>query len=51
MLFRSEGRSPVAAARFANAAAGLSIGGPGVTAIASREVIERAMRDAWPDAD
>jgi sugar/nucleoside kinase (ribokinase family) len=47
----AEGRSPVAAARFANAAAGLSIGGPGVTAIASRDAIERAMRQRWPGTD
>lgn len=47
----AEGRAPVAAARFANAAAGLSIGGRGVSAIASRAAIEQAMHAAWPAAD
>ncbi len=39
----AEGREPVAAARFAHAAAGLSIGGRGVSAIAAREAIERVL--------
>ena len=43
----SEGRTPAAAGRFANAAAGLAIGGPGVTAIPRRDAVERAMREAW----
>lgn len=39
----AEGRSRVGAAEFANAAAGLSIGGRGVSGIAGRAEVERAM--------
>lgn len=39
----AEGQPPVAAARFAHAAAGLSIGGRGVTAIPDRAAIARAL--------
>ncbi len=39
----AEGRTPDAAARFAHAAAGLSIGGLGASAIADRATIERAL--------
>ena len=47
----ADGREPVAAARFAHAAAGLSIGGRGVTAIATREEIERALPPPDPLAE
>jgi hypothetical protein len=39
----TEGQSPVEAARFANAAAGLSIGGRGVAGIARRAAVEQAL--------
>jgi len=42
----AEGRPPAAAARFAHAAAALSLGGHGVGAIAPRAAIERALH-AW----
>ncbi|HEX5505717.1 MAG TPA: PfkB family carbohydrate kinase [Thermomicrobiales bacterium] len=42
-----EGQSPVAAARFANAAAGLSLNGHGVTAIAGRREIKRVVRETY----
>lgn len=42
-----EGQSPPMAARFANAAAGLSLNGHGVTAITGRAEIERAMRETY----
>lgn len=42
-----EGQPPVVAAQFANAAAGLSLNGHGVTATAGRGEIERAVREAY----
>ena len=47
----AEGREPVAAARFAHAAAGLSIGGRGVAAIPTRAAIARALQRQDRDID